>query len=232
MFTKKDGVSANRSQNVVEMLRKRQVVKGRFAEVGKKVLAMVFLTVLYVGLMGCFAQEVEYRDMSVPPTEFLIGPEDVLVVTVWRNQELSREVIVRPDGKISLPLIGDITAAGLTAQVLSKQIADGLAEFMSTPTVTVQVKEINSYHFFVVGEVARPGKHVLKSYASVLQGISYAGGFTMFANRNNIHVLRNVKNGQGVPRQIMIPVPYTDITRGKNLEANIILKAGDIIVVP
>lgn len=193
---------------------------------------MVFLTALQVGLVGCFAQEVEYRDTSVPPIEFLIGPEDVLVVTVWRNQELSKEVIVRPDGKISLPLIGDMTAAGLTAQVLSKQIADGLAEFMSTPNVSVQVKEINSYHFFVVGEVVKPGKHVLKSYASVLQGISYAGGFTMFASRNNVHVLRNVKNGQGVQRQIMIPVPYTDLVRGKNLEANIILKAGDVIVVP
>jgi polysaccharide export outer membrane protein len=198
----------------------------------RKVFAMVFLIALQVGLAGCFAQEVKYRDMELPPTEFLLGPEDVLVVTVWRNQELSREVIVRPDGKISLPLIGDITAAGLTAQALSKQIADGLAEFMSTPTVSVQVKEVNSYHFFVVGEVAKPGKHVLKSYANVLQGISYAGGFTMFASRNNIHVLRNVRNGQGLSKQIMIPVPYTDIVRGKNLEANIILNAGDIIVVP
>ena len=207
-------------------------MKGRVAEVCRKVLAMVFLTALQVGLGGCFGQEVEYRGTSVPPAEFLIGPEDLLIVTVWRNQELSKEVIVRPDGKISLPLIGDITAADLTAQALSKQIADRLAEYMSTPTVSVQVKEINSYHFFVVGEVVRPGKHVLKSYASVLQGISYAGGFTMFASRNNIHVLRNVKNGEGVSRQIMIPVPYADIVRGRNLEANFILKAGDVIVVP
>ena len=93
--------------------------------------------------------------MAVPPTEFLIGPEDVLVVTVWRNQELSKEVIVRPDGKISLPLLGDIMAAGLTAEALSKQVADKLAEFMSTPTVSVQVKEINSYHIFAVGEVGQ-----------------------------------------------------------------------------
>ena len=207
-------------------------MKGRVPEVWRQVLAMVFLTALQIGLGGCFGQEVEYRGTSVPPAEFLIGPEDVLIVTVWRNQELSKEVIVRPDGKISLPLIGDITAADLTAQALSKQIADRLAEYMSTPTVSVQVKEINSYHFFVVGEVARPGKHVLKSYASVLQGISYAGGFTVFASRNNIHVLRNVKNGEGVTRQIMIPVPYTDIVRGKNLEANFILKSGDVIVVP
>jgi polysaccharide biosynthesis/export protein len=131
-----------------------------------------------------------------------------------------------------LPLIGDVVAAGLTAQALSKQIADGLVEFMSTPTVSVQVKEINSYHVFVVGEVSRPGKIPLKSFTSVIQGISLAGGFTTFASRNSIHVLRMVKNGQGEPKQVMIPVPYTDIVKGKNLEANFILKAGDVIVVP
>ena len=207
-------------------------MRGRIADVRSKVLAIVFLATLQAGLVGCFGQEMEYRGMSVPPTEFLIGPEDILVVTVWRNQELSKEVIVRPDGKISLPLLGDVVAAGLTAQALSKQIADGLAEFMSTPTVSVQVREINSYHIFAVGEVARPGKIVLKSFTNVLTGISLAGGFTTFASRNNVHVLRMVKNGQGEPRQVMIPVPYTDIVHGKNLEANIILKAGDVIVVP
>ena len=183
-------------------------------------------------LAGCFGQDLQYRGMSAPPTEFLIGPEDVLVVTVWRNQDLSKEVIVRPDGKISLPLIGDVEAAGLTAQALSKHIAEALAEFMSTPTVSVQVKEINSYHIFVVGEVTKPGKIVLKSFTTVIQGISYAGGFTNFASRNNVHVLRMVKNGQGESKQVMIPVPYQDIVQGKNLEANFILKAGDVIVVP
>jgi polysaccharide export outer membrane protein len=199
---------------------------------GNGALIGVLLVAFQVLLGGCLQPDVQYKGMSVPPSEFLIGPEDVLVVTVWRNQELSKEVIVRPDGKISLPLIGDIAAAGLTAQDLSKQISDKLAEFMSTPTVSVQVKEINSYHVFVVGEVAKPGKFVLKSFASVLQGISYAGGFTTFASRNNVHVLRMVKNGQGETRQVMIPVPYQDIVQGRNLEANFILKAGDIIVVP
>lgn len=184
------------------------------------------------GIGGCSQQNIQYQGMSVPPTEFLIGPEDVLVVTVWRNQELSKEVIVRPDGKISLPLIGDIMAAGLSAQVLSKHVADALAEFMSTPTVSVQVKEINSYHIFAVGEVGKPGKIPLKSFTSVVQGISYAGGFTTFASRNNVHVLRMVKNAQGETKQVMIPVPYLDIVQGKNLEANFILKAGDVIVVP
>jgi polysaccharide export outer membrane protein len=207
-------------------------MKGRACQLGSKLGAVVLLMIIQVGFVGCAAEQVQYRGMSVPPTEFLIGPEDILVVTVWRNQELSKEVIVRPDGKISMPLLGDVVASGLTAQTLSKHLADGLAEFMSTPTVSVQVKEINSYHVFVVGEVAKPGKFVLKSFANVLQGISYAGGFTPFASRNQVHVLRIVKNGQGEAKQVMIPAPYQDIVSGKNLEANIILKAGDVIVVP
>jgi len=207
-------------------------MSGEKGKLGGKVFVVAFLLAVQGWAGGCLQQDLQYRGMAIPPTEFLIGPEDVLVVTVWRNQELSKEVIVRPDGKISLPLLGDITAAGLTAQALSKQVADGLVEFMATPTVSVQVKEINSYHIFAVGEVGKPGKIVLKSFTSVLQGISYAGGFTTFASRNNVHVLRNVKNGQGETKQVMIPVPYQDIVQGKNLEANIILKAGDVIVVP
>jgi polysaccharide biosynthesis/export protein len=207
-------------------------MRKKVGKFGGNVLVAVFLVAVQALAGGCLQQDVQYRGMAVPPTEFLIGPEDVLIVTVWRNQELSKEVIVRPDGKISLPLLGDITAAGLTAQALSKQVADALVEFMSAPTVSVQVKEINSYHIFAVGEVGKPGKIVLKSFTSVIQGISYAGGFTLFASRNNVHVLRNVKNGQGETKQVMIPVPYQDIVQGKNLEANIILKAGDVIVVP
>jgi polysaccharide export outer membrane protein len=207
-------------------------MRGKIGKLGGHVLVVLFLLAVQVGAGGCIQQEVQYRGAAVPPTEFLIGPEDVLVVTVWRNQELSKEVTVGPDGKISLPLLGDITAAGLTAQALSKQVADKLVDFMSTPTVSVQVKEINSYHIFAVGEVGRPGKIVLKSFTNVLQGISYAGGFTPFASRNNVHVLRNVKNGQGETKQVMIPVPYLDIVKGRNLEANIFLKAGDVIVVP
>ena len=206
-------------------------MRENIAKLAGNILVVVLLLVVLAGAGGCLQPDMQYRGMAAPPTEFLIGPE-VLVVTVWRNQELSKEVIVRPDGKISLPLLGDVMAAGLTAQALSKQVADGLAEFMSSPTVSVQVKEINSYHVFAVGEVKSPGKIVLKSFTSVLQAISYAGGFTLFASRNNVHVLRNVKNGQGEAKQVMIPVPYQDIVQGKNLDLNIILKAGDVIVVP
>jgi polysaccharide export outer membrane protein len=207
-------------------------MRGKIGKLGGHVFVAAFLLAVLAGVGGCLQQEVQYRGTAAPPTEFLIGPEDVLMVTVWRNQELSKEVIVRPDGKISLPLLGDIKASGLTAEALSKQVADKLVEFMSTPNVSVQVKEINSYHIYAVGEVGKPGKIVLKSFTSVVQGISYAGGFTTFASRNNVHVLRNVKNGQGETKQVMIPVPYQDIVKGINLEANIILKAGDVIVVP
>lgn len=188
--------------------------------------------VVLVGTVACQGPQTEYSAKFAAPTEFLIGPEDVLVINVWRNQELSKEVIVRPDGKISMPLIGDVPAAGLTAQALSKRIADGLAEFMSSPTVSVTVKEINSYYIYVLGEVGKPGKFTLKSFATVLQGISYAGGFTQFAARNKMHVLRMVTNGHGEPKQVQIPVPYDDIVLGRNLEANFVLKAGDVIVVP
>ncbi len=187
-----------------------------------------------LALPGCWIgnEQIDFNVTYIPPNEFLLGPEDVLVVNVWRNQELSREVIIRPDGKISMPLIGDVQAAGMTSNVLAKRIADGLAEFMSNPTVSVQVKEVNSYYVYVLGEVSKPGKVPLKSYATVLQGISLAGGFTTFASRNKIHVLRVVPNGQGQPKQVQIPVPYEDILQGKNSEGNFFLKAGDVIVVP
>lgn len=196
-----------------------------------QVMAVILAAVLVNG-MSCQSQPVEVPVKTSAPTEFLIGPEDVLVINVWRNQELSKEVIVRPDGKISMPLIGDIQAAGLTSQALAKRIGDGLVEFMSNPTVSVTVKEINSYFIYVLGEVGKPGKFTLKSFATVLQGISYAGGFTQFAARNKMHVLRMMTNGHGEPKQVQIPVPYDDIVMGKNLEANFVLKAGDVIVVP
>ena len=201
-------------------------------KVGMRALLSILVGACLMAGAACQGPQGDYAVKFAAPTEFLIGPEDVLVVNVWRNQELSKEVTVRPDGKISMPLIGDVPAAGLTAQALSKRIAEGLSEFMSSPTVSVTVKEINSYYIYVLGEVARPGKFTLKSFATVLQGISYAGGFSQFAARNKMHVLRMVTNGHGEPKQVQIPVPYDEIIEGKNLEANFVLKAGDVIVVP
>lgn len=166
------------------------------------------------------------------PKDFLLGPEDVVEVTVWRNQDLSRTVVVRPDGMISLPLIGDVQASGLAAAQVSEKISKRLSEFKENPSVSVSVKEINSYYVYVVGEVTRPGKYPLKSYATVLQGISLAGGFTQYASKNSMAVMRSVKEGTGNERQLRIPVRYDDLVMGKGEVGNFRLLSGDTIVVP
>jgi polysaccharide export outer membrane protein len=184
------------------------------------------------GVVGCAEEKVNYKVELTAPSDFLLGPEDVLVVTVWKNQDLSRDVTIRPDGRISLPLIGDVPAAGVTANVLAKRIGDRLTEYMSSPIVSVQVKEVNSYFIYVLGEVMKPGKYPLKSYANVMQGISLAGGFTPFASKNKIKVLRNAGTGSEEKRQIEIPVRYDDILKGTAVPGNFILLSGDVIVVP
>jgi polysaccharide export outer membrane protein len=165
--------------------------------------------------------------------EFLLGPEDVVEVTVWRNQDLSRTITVRPDGMISLPLIGDVQASGLTAAQVGEKVSKRLAEYKENPSVSVSVKEINSYYIYVVGEVIHPGKFALKSYATVLQGISLAGGFTQYASRNRMAVLRwSLKKDSGSERQVRIPVSYDDLISGKGKVGNFTLMSGDTIVVP
>ncbi len=198
-----------------------------------RVSSMAIGAVVLAGLFGCAGISKEVlQEVAQPPKEFLLGPEDVLEVVVWRNEDLSREVVVRPDGKISMPLIGDVRASGLTADQLAEQIADRLKEFKETPTVSVSVKAVNSYNVYVLGEVATPGKFQLQSYTTVLQAIALAGGFTQFASRNKMQVIRNSANGDPLRREMRIPVRYDDLLSGNGWPGNFILKSGDIIVVP
>ncbi len=194
---------------------------------------LIVMTIfVFVALATGCAEPIKYPvDYSVP-SAFLLGPEDLLVVTVWRNQDLSREVVIRPDGMISMPLIGDVKAAGLSSDVLAKRIAERLTEFMSSPTVSVQVKEVNSYFVYVLGEVTKPGKYPLRSYATVLQGVSLAGGFTPFASKNKMQVVRDVEDNTGAKRELRIPVGFDDLREGKGPVGNFVLKSGDIIVIP
>ena len=184
--------------------------------------------------MGCVSVSQEALDEVAKPVskEFLLGPEDVLEVTVWHNQDLSRTVVVRPDGKISLPLIGDVQASGLNASQVAAKIAARLTEFKENPNVSVSLKEVNSYFIFVLGEVLKPGKYPLKSYATVLQGVSMAGGFTIYASKNRMQVIRTQTSEGGKENQIRIPVPYNELVSGKGEIENFILKSGDTIVVP
>jgi polysaccharide export outer membrane protein len=199
------------------------------------VRALVIAGVLLGMPMGCASVvSKEALDEAAKPVskEFLLGPEDVLEVTVWRNQDLSRTVVVRPDGKISLPLIGDVQASGLNSSQVAAKIAQRLTEFKENPNVSVSLKEVNSYFIYVLGEVLKPGKYPLKSYATVLQGVSMAGGFTIYASKNRMQVIRMNTNEDGKEKQIRIPVPYNELVSGKGEVENFILKSGDTIVVP
>ena len=160
---------------------------------------------------------------------YIIGPEDVLEITVWRNVDLSKVVTVRPDGKVSLPLIGDVEAVGRSAGQLAELIAARLKEYKENPQVSIVVQQVNSYAIYVMGEIARPGKFPLKSKTTLLQAITLAGGFTPNAARNKLVVFRFGDKGQ---KDIKIKASYDDIILRDSSLQNIELKPGDTIVVP
>jgi polysaccharide export outer membrane protein len=163
----------------------------------------------------------------VTDPDYKIGPQDMLRIDVWKEPDISRIVPVRPDGKITLPLVNDIQASGLTPTQLAAKIAEGLKKYITSPQVTVGVTEINSRRIFVSGEVARPGAMPLLPNMTVLQALSSAGGFTQFAREKKIYILR-MEEG----KQVKHPFNYKEAISGKNMEQNIILEGGDIIVVP
>ena len=173
--------------------------------------------------------EAAEKSSLIVTSDYIIGPEDVLEITVWRNTDLSKVVAVRPDGRISLPLIGDVGAAGRTAAELAGAIAEKLKEFKENPQVSIVVKEVNSYAIYVLGEVSKPGKYPLKSKTTLLQAITLASGFTPAAARNKIVVFRFGEQGG---KDTKIKASYDDIIMRDESPQNIQLKPGDTIVVP
>jgi len=160
-------------------------------------------------------------------SSFVIGAEDVLTINVWKEADISRTVPVRPDGKISLPLLNDVQAAGLTPQELAVSIRNGLKKYMDNPVVTVIVTTVNSRRIYVMGEVSHPGVVPLTHGMTVLQALASAGSFTQFANIKGMYVLR-IENG----KQVKYPFNYKAVVKGQNPEQNLELKPGDTIVVP
>jgi polysaccharide biosynthesis/export protein len=158
-------------------------------------------------------------------SNYVIGAQDVLDISVWKEEQLTKTVPVRPDGKISMPLLNDVQAAGLTPTQLATQITESLKKFVTDPQVTVIVREINSQRVYLLGEVTRAGAYPLLPNMTVLQALSSAGGFTQFANLKKIYVLR-VENG----KQEKFPFNYKHALESP--DQNILLKAGDTIVVP
>jgi polysaccharide export outer membrane protein len=158
---------------------------------------------------------------------YVIGPEDELIISVWKEPEISRSVPVRPDGKISLALLNDVQATGRTPMQLGSDITEKLKNFISEPQVTVIVAKINSQRIFVVGEVPRTGSYTLLPNMTAVDAISSAGGFTPFAKRTKIYILRK-ENG----RVSSIPFNYKDVVKNRRSDQDVVLKPGDRIVVP
>jgi len=202
---------------------------------------VVQLVVLLVVLGGsAFGMGEANRNAAVPektasgspaqadPATYVIGAEDVLAVNIWREPEISRSVPVRPDGKITLPLIGDLETTGRTPVQLQAEIANRLEKYLNHPEVTVIVQEVKSPRFNVVGEVIRPGEYLLTKPMTVLDAIALAGGFRDFAKQSKIYVLR--VNADGT--RFRLPFNYKRVVKGGNPEQNIELRIHDTIVVP
>jgi polysaccharide biosynthesis/export protein len=162
-----------------------------------------------------------------PPTEYLIGPEDILEISVWKEEGLEREVLVRPDGKLSFPLAGDVQAAGRTPEQVQTEITERIKRYIPDPVVTVTVKAIGGNKVYVIGEVKNPGSYVIGRYVDVIQALTLAGGLTPFARENSIKVLRR----EGT-REIVVSFEYAEVKKGRRLEQNIFLRGGDVVVVP
>lgn len=161
------------------------------------------------------------------PPDYVIGAEDVLHVLFWRDKDMSGEFTVRPDGKISIPLLNDVLAAGLTPEQLRVHIVEAARRYVEDPNATVVVKQINSRKVFITGAIEKPGTYPLTSRTTVLQLIATAGGLKEFAKRDAIRILRSDDG-----REVRFPFDYDRVISGKNLKQNVELKPGDTVIVP
>ena len=159
---------------------------------------------------------------AVDPNKYLVGPEDLLFIKVWREPDFTLPVAVRPDGKITMPLIGEVQAAGETPLRLTQTLAELLARYLNTPEVNVFVTEVRSKKYYINGEVERTGSFPLVTPTRILEALSHAGGFRDFANTKKIRILRGEK---------VYYFNYKEVTNGKRLEQNIYLESGDQIII-
>jgi polysaccharide export outer membrane protein len=169
----------------------------------------------------------EVKKDDVDPSAYIIGEQDSLVITVWKEKDISGGAVVRPDGKITVPLVGEIKVVGMTPVQLQTLLAEKLKPFVTVPQVTVAVAEIRSRKVYLIGHAAREGPFMINSSTTILQIIAQAGGLKDFAKRKKIYILR--KQGS---EQTRIPFNYDDVIQGKRVEQNILLQPGDTIVVP
>jgi polysaccharide export outer membrane protein len=179
-----------------------------------------------LSLSGC-ASGLTASDIPVTDQAYLLGPEDVLKISVWKDEHLTQETVVRPDGMITFPLIGEVPAAGRTVEDVRTDIAKRLVKFIPTPNVTVTVVKVLSYRIYVLGRVNKPGEYLVGHHTDVLQALSMAGGLTPFASENDIKIMRR----SGGNQQIFL-FRYGDVQKGKDLKQNVLLQRGDVVMVP
>ena len=189
----------------------------------------LFVGIVLITTVSCQSIDQRGTSQEAPNSDlgYQLGPEDVLFISVWKDEHLTREVVVRPDGLISFPLVGDVPAEGRTVEELRLDLAKRLIKYIPAVNLTVAVIKPLSYKVYVVGRVAKPGEFLVGHYTDVLQALSLAGGLTPFAAENDIKVVRRVMG-----QQQTFPFRYGDVRKGLDLEQNIILQRGDVVMVP
>ncbi|HEY5703729.1 MAG TPA: polysaccharide biosynthesis/export family protein [Gammaproteobacteria bacterium] len=193
----------------------------------KRVVVGVLASVLFIAPLTTAFADSPVVNQVVSGGEYEIGPEDLLDISVWKEKDLQKEVLVRPYGWITFPLVGNIQAKGKTALQLQEEITQWLKQYIPNPVVSVSVKKIAGYKIFVIGRVNKPGDYVVGRYIDVLQALSLAGGLTPFAEEGNIKIVRK-ENG----KETILRFNYADVKKGRRLEQNITLQSGDVIIVP
>ena len=195
----------------------------------RSVMALVLMmtAVAGSGLSAHAGDAVTSGILSQVDPGYRLGAEDTLLVSVWKDEQLTREVVVRPDGMFSFPLVGDIQAEERTVEDIRGDLVRRLTKYIPNPNVSVAVTKVISYKVYIIGRVNKPGEYVIGHYTDVLQALSLAGGLTPFAAENEIKVMRRVRG-----EQYAIPFRYGDVRKGRDLEQNIILQRGDVVMVP
>jgi polysaccharide export outer membrane protein len=203
------------------MIRIRTAARGCFRLGWVSVMGLICL------LLGGVAVAQDAIEAAYLGDEYRIGPEDVLEISVWKEPDLQRQVLVRPDGGVSFPLAGDVQAAGRTARELEAVISQRIRQYIPEAVVTVSVATVAGYRIFILGKVRDPGQYVVGRYIDVLQALTLAGGLTPYASQSKIKIIRREGDIERV-----IPFSYSDAEDGEELDQNILLKSGDVVVVP
>jgi polysaccharide export outer membrane protein len=208
----------------------------------KSIYSKIVASVLFIFLAACGSAPVTQAadpesvktsekpstsDAGIPTDTYIVQPGDLLIVDVWKEKDLQREVMVRPDGGLDFPLVGNIDVSGKTVEQLRKELVEKLTKYVPDPVVTISVKQSLGNKIYVVGKVNKPGDYIVIRNTDVMQALSMAGGLSPYASENKIKILRRE---HGVLKAI--PFKYSRVEKGEDLEQNIILQGGDVVVVP